>query len=134
MSLVLIDVDDLKQTNDRYGHQAGDQLLRFVAEQLSRMVRSSDAACRYGGDEFVVVLTNADANAARIFTERLLELVRTRSEALSPAPPWAPATATAGIATYPVDGLTVDVLVDRADSRLYRGKRDGGARIGGDPT
>ena len=91
MSLVLIDVDRLKTTNDRHGHQAGDELLRFVAAQVRAMVRSSDAACRYGGDEFVVVLTTADERAARIFSERLLELVTTRSRELSPAPPWAPA-------------------------------------------
>ena len=129
MSLVVIDVDGLKAANDRYGHQAGDQLVRFVADQLTRMVRASDAACRYGGDEFVVVLTNANAAAARIFAERLLELVKARSETLSPPPPWAPVTVTAGIATYPADGLTVEALIDCADSRLYQGKRGGGARV-----
>jgi diguanylate cyclase (GGDEF)-like protein len=130
MSLVLVDVDGLKLTNDRHGHQAGDQLLRFVAEQLARIVRASDAACRYGGDEFVVVLTNADATAARIFAERFLDLVTTRSQALTPPPPWAPVTVTAGIATYPDEGLTIEALIGRADSRLYQGKRLGGARVG----
>ena len=129
MSLVVIDVDGLKAANDRHGHQAGDQLVRFVADQLTRMVRASDAACRYGGDEFVVVLTNASAAAARIFGERLLELVKARSEALRPPPPWAPVTVTAGIATYPEDGLTVEALIDCADGRLYQGKRGGGARV-----
>ena len=129
ISLVLVDVDGLKVANDRHGHQAGDQLVRFVADQLTRMVRVSDAACRYGGDEFVVVLTNADAAAARTFAERLLEVVKARSETLSPPPPWAPVTVTAGIATYPDDGPTLEALIDCADSRLYRGKRGGGARV-----
>ncbi len=123
MSLVVIDVDDLKQTNDQHGHQAGDDLLRFVAAQIAAMVRASDAACRYGGDEFVVVLTNADAGAARIFTDRLVALVTTRSEALRPPPPWAPAAVTAGVATYPADGQTVDALIACADRQLYTGKR-----------
>jgi diguanylate cyclase (GGDEF)-like protein len=129
MSLVVIDVDNLKTTNDRHGHQAGDDLLRFVAAQLTTMVRASDAACRYGGDEFVVVLTNADRAAALIFAERLLEMVATRSAAMTPAPPWAPASITAGIATFPSDGQTVATLLASADARLYHGKRQGGARV-----
>ena len=126
MSLVVVDVDHLKAANDRHGHQAGDRLLRFVAEQLMTMVRASDAACRYGGDEFVVVLSNADGVSARIFADRLIELVTTRSQTMAPAPPWAPASITVGIATYPADGLTVADLLARADERLYQGKRQGG--------
>ena len=129
MSLVMLDVDRLKATNDRHGHQAGDALLTFVARQVEQMVRSSDVACRYGGDEFIVVLTTADARAARIFSERLLDLVRTRSLEQAPVPPWAPATVTIGLAVYPDDGLTLPELVLRADERLYAGKRQGGARL-----
>jgi diguanylate cyclase (GGDEF)-like protein len=129
MSLVVIDVDNLKSTNDGHGHQAGDDLLRFVAKQLATMVRASDAACRYGGDEFVVVLTNADRTSALIFAERLLEMIATRSAGLNPAPPWAPASVTAGIATFPTDGQTVATLLASADARLYHGKRQGGARV-----
>jgi len=129
MSLVIIDVDRLKETNDRHGHQAGDQLLTFVARQVGQIVRSADAACRYGGDEFIVVLTTADARAARVFSERLLELVTTTSMEQTPAPPWSPATVTIGVAVYPDDGLTVTDLVLRADERLYAGKRLGGGRL-----
>lgn len=105
MSLVIIDVDRLKETSDRHGHQAGDQLLTFVARQVGQIVRSADASCRYGGDEFIVVLTTADAR------------------------PWSPATVTIGVAVYPDDGLTVTDLVLRADERLYAGKRQGGGRL-----
>jgi diguanylate cyclase (GGDEF)-like protein len=90
----------------------------------------SDAACRYGGDEFVVVLTNADAADAAVFAERLLARVEERSRGLTPPPPWAPASVTAGIAAYPGDGLTVAALIECADGRLYRGKRLGGGRVG----
>ncbi len=123
MSLVMVDVDRLKQTNDQHGHHAGDQLLTFVARQLETMVRSSDVACRYGGDEFVVVLTTASATAAAIFSDRLLELVAAQSAAQVPAPAWAPASITIGSATYPADGTTLDELLRRADERLYAGKR-----------
>ncbi len=131
MSLVVIDIDDLKATNDRHGHRAGDELVRFVAAELRHMVRASDAACRYGGDEFVVVLTTADATAARIFAERLRQNIRANSAALAPAPPWAPATVTVGVATTPADGTTVDGLLHCADERLYEGKRQGRDRVVG---
>jgi diguanylate cyclase (GGDEF)-like protein len=133
MSLVVIDVDGLKTTNDRHGHRAGDDLVRFVAAELRHMVRASDAACRYGGDEFVVVLTTADPAAARIFAERLRQNVRANSSALSPAPPWAPATVTVGVATTPADGTTIDALLHCADERLYEGKRQGRDRVIGAP-
>ena len=129
MSLVLIDVDDLKVTNDRDGHRSGDELLRFVADQLQGMVRAADAACRYGGDEFVVLLTTGDAAAAAIFAERLIALADVRSRELTPAPPWAPAKVTAGVAAFPADGRTVEALLHTADTRLYLGKRMGGGRV-----
>ncbi len=129
MSVVLIDVDDLKVTNDRDGHRSGDELLRFVAGQLQGMVRAADTACRYGGDEFVVLLTTADTAAAGTFAERLIELVDARSRELTPAPPWAPAKLTAGVAAFPADGRTLEDLLHSADTRLYHGKRMGGGRV-----
>jgi diguanylate cyclase (GGDEF)-like protein len=129
LSLVVIDIDRLKATNDRFGHRAGDELVRFVAEEIRQMVRASDAACRYGGDEFAVVLSAADTGAARVFADRLLDHVRTHSSQIQPPPPWAPASVSIGLATYPTDGGTVEDLLHRADQRLYAGKRSGGGRV-----
>lgn len=129
MSLVLVDVDQLKATNDRFGHRAGDDHVRFVAAELRHMVRASDAACRYGGDEFAVVLTTADAASARIFGDRLRQNIRANSAALVPPTPWAPATVSIGIATMPADGRTVDELLHVADQRLYDAKRRGGDAV-----
>ena len=129
MSLVLVDIDRLKAANDQYGHEAGDDLVRAVAEEIRQMVRTSDVGCRYGGDEFAVVLTNADAAAAGIFADRLAGNVRTRAGAQQPAPPWAPASISIGLATYPADGTTLRDLVRRADERLYESKRLGGDRV-----
>lgn len=134
MSLVVIDVDGLKRTNDRHGHRAGDDLVRFVAGELRHIVRAADAACRYGGDEFVVVLTTADAAASRIFADRLRHNIRTHSLALQPPAPWAPATVSIGVATMPGDGRTVEALLHAADQRLYEGKRQGGDRVIGPPA
>lgn len=129
MSLVLVDIDRLKAANDQYGHEAGDDLVRAVADEIRQMVRTSDVGCRFGGDEFVVVLTNADAAAAGIFADRLAGNVRTRAGAGQPAPPWAPASISIGLATYPADGTTLRDLMRRADERLYESKRLGGDRV-----
>lgn len=126
MSLVLIDVDRLKAANDRFGHQAGDELVRFVADEIRKIVRAADAACRYGGDEFVVILSNADAAAATIFADRLGANIRDRSLAAAPVPLWAPATVSIGIATYPGDGTSLPTLIGSADARLYERKRSAG--------
>lgn len=131
MSLVVVDVDRLKATNDRFGHRAGDALVRFVAGELRHMVRAADAACRYGGDEFVVVLTTADTPSARIFADRLRQNIHHNSRALTPAPPWAPASVSIGVATAPADGSTLEDLLHVADARLYAGKRQGGDRVVG---
>lgn len=129
MSLALIDIDRLKIANDQFGHEAGDDLVRAVAKEIAQMVRTSDAACRYGGDEFVVLLTNADAAAARIFAERLVDNVQAHTMAAEPRAPWAPASVSIGLATYPADGTTLRDLLRTADGRLYESKRAGGGRV-----
>ena len=129
MSLVLVDVDRLKAANDTFGHRAGDDLVRAVAAELRHMVRASDAACRYGGDEFAVVLTTADQPSARIFADRLRQNIRANTTALAPTPPWAPATVSIGVATMPADGQTLDALIHVADQRHYDAKRRGGDAV-----
>ncbi len=128
MSLVMIDVDRLKAVNDRYGHRAGDDLIQLVAQSLKQCVRAADAACRYGGDEFVVVLSTASREAAAVFSGRILEALAAAAADRQPPPPWAPASVSIGVATFPEDGTTVEELVTRADSRLYSGKARGGNR------
>jgi diguanylate cyclase (GGDEF)-like protein len=130
-SLVLIDVDNLKTVNDRHGHQAGDALIRFVAATLRDFVRQSDTACRYGGDEFAVVLTSADGPAARIFSERLLERIVEGSKRPEASLACEQAAVTIGIATAPTEARTVGDLIGLADRRLYEGKRGGRARVTG---
>jgi diguanylate cyclase (GGDEF)-like protein len=130
-SLALIDADNLKMDNDQFGHPAGDRLIRLVADALREFVRQSDTACRYGGDEFVVVLTSADGKAARIFADRFLERVIQRAKNDNLPFPWERATVTIGIATCPVEAATPVELVALADQRLYEGKRAGGARVTG---
>jgi diguanylate cyclase (GGDEF)-like protein len=130
-SLVLIDADNLKTVNDQFGHPAGDRLICFVADVLRDFVRQSDTACRYGGDEFAVVLTSADEQAARVFSERLLERVVEGSARIDPPFPWGRVSVTMGLATGPSEARTVSDLVELADRRLYEGKRTGGGCVRG---
>lgn len=128
-SLVIIDADGLKRANDSHGHHAGDRLLCFIADMLREVVRASDTACRYGGDEFAVVLTSADARAARIFSDRLLARVIERSRAMEPPFPWGHVSVTIGISTSPTEAASMAELLSVADGRLYQGKRAGGGRV-----
>lgn len=129
MSLVMLDVDRLKEVNDHHGHRAGDALLRFVGQTLAQIVRAADAGCRYGGDEFVVVLSSASPEAAGIFGSRVLEALAAADRTRQPRPAWAPASVSIGVATCPDDGTTVEDLVNCADARLYRAKALGGGQV-----
>jgi len=121
LAVLFLDLDGFKPINDRHGHDAGDTLLRIVAERLSRSVRSQDMVCRLGGDEFACML-----NAPRD-REHLSQLATKLFAAVS-----APLTVggvqisvkpSIGIAVCPSDGDTSATLLKRADSAMYRAKR-----------
>lgn len=112
VSVMVLDVDRLKLVNDTEGHLAGDQMLLALARSLDQVLRSVDAAYRVGGDEFVVMLPDASPDAA--------EVVAARARAAgAPSFSW-------GVASFPVDGESVDALIDRADRRLYEQRRRAG--------
>lgn len=127
LCLALIDLDSFKVINDRYGHTAGDEVLRSFAERALSGFRHHDLASRYGGEEFSVILPNTDMSGA----QRALEKVRGRTSQCTfqfdgstyPIP-----TFSAGIALY-VAGETPVSLIERADKALYRAKRMGRNRI-----
>ena len=125
-ALLMLDLDTFKEINDRHGHNAGDRFLRLVADAIRQSLRASDIACRWGGDEFCVLLPQAHVEAARGTAER----IRKGIEALSATLPGIRATASIGIATYPNDfDGNLDDLVRRADQALYRAKREGRNRV-----
>jgi diguanylate cyclase (GGDEF)-like protein len=128
LALMLLDLDKFKAINDRLGHAAGDELLQVVAKRLAVGIRGADTACRYGGDEFVLMLAEikTPACAAPLAAE-----VRERLGA-----PYVIdgreicITASVGTAVYPVDGQTGEELIKRADVAMYRAKGAGrGASI-----
>ncbi len=147
LSLLILDVDDFKKFNDRYGHLAGDGLLRSIAEIMQAHIRRSDhvpsyevdIACRYGGEEFAIILPEASASQGMIAAERL----RGKVETAGPLPVAerirmkveeeyrgdAPVTVSIGVSSYPEHGVEIESLIRAADSAMYRAKRAGKNRV-----
>ncbi|MCU1278568.1 MAG: diguanylate cyclase with and sensor [bacterium] len=128
LAVALLDVDHFKRFNDQHGHRAGDAVLRDIGALLQKHTRKSDVLCRYGGEEFVLLLPNASVAQARVRAEALLaaardEYVRHEGVLLGPV------TLSAGIAAWPVNGSTLDAVVEAADAALYQAKRDGRDRV-----
>lgn len=131
LSLMLVDTDHFKAINDTHSHLTGDRVLRVVADTLAEHARAADTVCRYGGDEFVVILSSADSQAAAAFAERFRRRLRERTRTVVPPLPVLEVTATVGIATFLEDSalITAEDLVRLADNRLYMGKRAGRDRV-----
>lgn len=121
LSLLLLDVDQLKAVNDRRGHQAGDQILARVAGAITESLRGSDTASRYGGDEFAVILPDTDAGAARLVAERICSRVGASDASIT-------ITVSGGVAELSVaaTGPSEAWLIAAADRALYRAKGRGG--------
>ena len=131
-TMLMLDLDDLKPVNDTFGHQWGDRLLRTVADTIRRTVRFTDAAARYGGDEFVILLPETDAAGGYVVGEKLrrdIAAVTLRAAGRSFR-----STVSVGLVTYPDDGSTIEALVAAADVAMYESKRRGKNRIVGYQT
>ncbi len=123
--LVMIDVDNFKLFNDAYGHVVGDRVLQGVARILTTSLRRSDVVARYGGDEFIAVLPDTDAEAAVQLVERVRNSLED-SPFLVDDGRTIPLKMSYGVATYPYDGHSAAELLAAADANLYRSKRHGG--------
>ena len=126
--LLILDLDDFKAINDRWGHLAGDETLRQVARLLARTIRVVDSAYRYGGDEFAVLLPENDFAAARRVAERVRQAVEGLEIPLEGGGK-AALTVSVGIAICPDDGASAQKLVAAADAALYEAKRGGRNRV-----
>lgn len=115
LSLLMLDIDNFKNYNDTQGHPAGDVLLKDAAKVFNNSVRPLDVVCRYGGEEFIIILSQTDKTAAKIVAERLRVQVEL----------YLPATVSIGIASIPEDAQEMSALIEKADNALYQAKKTG---------
>ena len=129
MSVALFDIDRFKRINDRYGHAAGDAVLRKLSSILRERTRSTDAVVRYGGEEFAVLMATAGSDVAFEQAGRIrAELENTPFVLPGQAEP-IQVTISGGVATYPQDGQTFSELIAAADAGLYHAKENGRNRV-----
>jgi diguanylate cyclase (GGDEF)-like protein len=123
VGLLYLDLDGFKQVNDTMGHDAGDRVLREVADRLVGIVRSGDTVARLGGDEFVfLIVSKVSRDGASVVARKVLdELSRPY-----PLPESAAVTASIGAVLYPMDGEDAGTLIANADAAMYRAKEQGG--------
>jgi diguanylate cyclase (GGDEF)-like protein len=125
--VLLMDVDEFKTVNDRFGHHAGDHVLVALAHVLRESVRVIDSVSRYGGEEFVVVLPETDLASAVETAERIRTEVASREVSLGDEQ--VGVTVSIGVAEFPSDGASIDAIIDSADGALYRAKDRGRNRV-----
>jgi diguanylate cyclase (GGDEF)-like protein/PAS domain S-box-containing protein len=126
LAVVFFDLDNFKEINDTAGHSVGDDVICTVAQRLSEGVREGDVLCRFGGDEFLLLLPDTDATAAEVMTRRLIERicqpVDIEGRSLDIA-------ASAGFSIFPDDATDAENLVREADTALFRAKAEGGNTV-----
>lgn len=133
LSCVLIDLDNLRRINDRFGHHFGDRVLQRFTRLLVRVLRSDDTVCRYGGDEFILILHQTAARQALTVAERVR--AQMKREVFSDGHSAAAVTASFGIAAVPVVGVErANDLIERVEAAVVEAKRGGRDRIAADPA
>jgi diguanylate cyclase (GGDEF)-like protein len=126
LSILMLDVDHLKEYNEQHGHLRGSALLRDLAAELRAATRDIDVLAKYGGDEFLLILPHTDKDGALVLAKRLCRRVEAR--AFTPLPAGA-MTCSIGVAACPADGIEPDLLMAAADQALFAAKRAGRNRV-----
>lgn len=116
-SIVIYDIDNFKKVNDIYGHLVGDEVLKVVAGVIKNSIRKTDIACRFGGEEIVIIFKNLSKEDALVIAERIRNKIEnvdifTLNKRIS-------VTVSGGVAHYPDDGKTIDEILNKADEVLY---------------
>ena len=126
-SVIMIDSDSLKVINDAHGHEAGDELLKIMVQKIHHELRQSDLLSRYGGDEFVVLLPDTDAEGALLTAERIRQSIA--SATLHAGAKTLAMSASMGVATYPEDGGDFDRVFEASDTAMYASKNSGKNKV-----
>ncbi len=121
VSILMVDLDHFKKVNDEFGHMLGDDVLRTVSSIFTRTLRKVDVVCRYGGEEFAIILPATPGGSAYIVADKLRRAV---AGAQHPGVP-IPVTISVGVAEFPANGITRDDIVRAADAALYKAKQNG---------
>jgi two-component system, cell cycle response regulator len=129
LTVLVLDIDYFKSVNDTHGHQAGDDVLREFAQRLRKSIRGIDLACRYGGEEFVVVMPETDMAVATMVAERLRRRIASEPFPIEEGNASVEITISVGLAARASASDTAASVLKRADQALYRAKRDGRNRV-----
>jgi diguanylate cyclase (GGDEF)-like protein len=127
LALLMMDIDRFKNFNDAFGHLVGDEMLKNIADIIKKGIRSIDIAARYGGEEFTVILPEINLEGALVVAERIRKRVEAFKMSLDGRS--VGVTISIGVATFPEDASTRELLIDRADKALYFAKRTGRNRV-----
>jgi diguanylate cyclase (GGDEF)-like protein len=129
LALFMFDIDDFKRINDTYGHFAGDVVIRSMAEIVRKNTRRYDLVGRYGGDEFLVLITSTTGEQAASFTEHLRQVISTTDIAIPGTEVPIRITISGGLAVFPAHGQSTTELFQAADAALYESKHQGKNRV-----
>ena len=129
LALMILDIDFFKSINDTYGHDCGDDVLREFAVRIRKSIRGIDLACRYGGEEFVIVMPETDMHVAGMVAERLRRSIAGEPFSIDRGNKRIEVTISIGLATLEKKGEPIADVLERADVALYRAKHDGRNRV-----
>jgi two-component system cell cycle response regulator len=132
LTVLVLDIDYFKAINDTFGHDAGDDVLREFAVRVKKSIRGIDLACRYGGEEFVVVMPETDMAVAAMVAERLRRRIAAEAFAIAQGAGSVEVTISIGLAALASPDDVAASILKRADQALYRAKRDGRNRVAAD--
>jgi two-component system cell cycle response regulator len=129
ISVLILDIDFFKSVNDGHGHDAGDDVLREFALRIRKSIRNIDLACRYGGEEFVIVMPETDIAVATVVAERLRRRIANEPFVIQNGSNSLDVTISIGLADLCEPEDNAATILKRADQALYRAKRDGRNRV-----
>ncbi len=129
IAVMVLDIDYFKSVNDTHGHDAGDDVLREFAVRIRKAIRNIDLACRYGGEEFVIVMPETDMAVASMVAERIRRRIATEPFPIQQGTKNLEVTISIGLAAIGAPGDNAAAILKRADTALYRAKRDGRNRV-----